>query len=204
MANYVIILASGDGKRMGYKTPKCFININKTPIYLFSLKTFSKIKQFKQIILVVPKGYKNKVKMIDKRMIIATGGATRNQSFENGIKTLKNLKKNDLILIHDAARINVKKNDILKLLKTKQNYGTLCYKGPKNQSDLRLNNLNVQTPQFCRYFIYKQAQNKNKNGRDLFTYLNLKPKNNNFIYSSNKSKNFKITFKKDLKKAKSL
>lgn len=203
MENYAIILAAGSGKRFGSNTPKCFIKLNKTPIYEFSLKTFCKIPSFKKVILVVPKQYKNTIKYDDKRVIVVAGGNTRNQSFEKGLKVIKNIDKNDKILIHDAARINVQIEDIVKILDSKLTFGTLCYLGNKNNSDLRFGKYNIQTPQFCQYHIYKEAI-KNPQGKDLLTYLLLHPTKNNFIISSNQSQNFKITFKKDLKKAKSI
>lgn len=201
MANYAIILAAGDGKRLGYKTPKCFIKIRGKFIYQFSLDTFCSISSFKKIVLVVPKQYVKTLKNSDKRVIFVVGGKTRNNSFLKGIKVLKNLQKNDKILIHDAARINVQKKDILKLIKSKEKFGTLCYKGKPNLSDFRINNLNIQTPQFCTFGTYSSVKRPNPKGRDLISFMKLTPKQENFIFSSNTSQNFKITTAKDLKKA---
>ena len=94
MANYAIILAAGDGKRLGFKTPKCFLKINKKPIYQYSLELFQIFSQIKQIILVVPKHYLHKVKVDSKKVKVVTGGTTRNESFELGIKAIKNIKNN--------------------------------------------------------------------------------------------------------------
>lgn len=204
MANYVIILAAGDGRRLGSKTPKCFIEINKKPIYQYSLELFQIFSQIKQIILVVPKQYLNKLSISDSRIKVVAGGNDRNKSFENGLKAISDIKNNDKIIIHDAARINLQPEDILQVLQAKQSYGTLCYIGQKNNNDLRLGNYNIQTPQFCSYFVYKSTKRFNKQGKDLFTYLNLEPSKKNFIISSNREENFKITVKKDLEKAKSI
>ncbi|MCQ3907415.1 MAG: 2-C-methyl-D-erythritol 4-phosphate cytidylyltransferase [Mycoplasmoidaceae bacterium] len=204
MANYAIILAAGDGKRLGSTIPKCFIKINKTPIYQFSLDTFCQISDIKKIILVVPKQYKNKVKNNCQKVEIITGGSTRNKSFENAMKALSTLSDNDKILIHDAARINVLKKDIVRLIKSRAHFGTLCFSGPKNDADFRINKYNIQTPQFCKYSIYKQTLKPNKLGKDLFSYLNLKPTKENFIISTNKKQNFKITVAADLAKTKTL
>ncbi|MCQ2956357.1 MAG: 2-C-methyl-D-erythritol 4-phosphate cytidylyltransferase [Mycoplasmoidaceae bacterium] len=198
MANYVIILAAGDGKRLGCKTPKCFIKIKQKPIYKYSLELFDSFKQIKQIILVVPKQYLNDLSTSNLKIKIVAGGNNRNKSFENGLKAISNIKNHDRIIVHDAARINLQPEDILRILNSKQNYGTLCYIGPANNNDLRLGKYNIQTPQFFSYFIYKNTKKFNHKGRDLFTYLNLKPEKNNFIISSNKQDNFKITNKKDL------
>jgi len=199
--NFAIILAAGDGKRLGSKTPKAFVKYKGKEIYKYSLAAFCSIKQFKKIVLVVPKGYEKTASIADKRVIVVTGGKTRNESFEDGVAALvQYIKYSDKILIHDAARINVKKQDILKLIKAKGYCGTLCYKGPKNKSDLRVKNYNIQTPQFIVFWLYLLCNEVNVKGKDLFTYLNLEFESNNLIQSSNKSKNFKITYKADLNK----
>lgn len=201
MANYAIILAAGDGKRLGCKTPKCFLRINKKPIYQYSLELFQIFSQIQQIILVVPKTYLSKIRDLNTKIKLVAGGKTRNESFENGLNTIKNLKSNDKIIVHDAARINLQPEDVLKILKSKQSFGTLCFVGLQNKSDLRLGKYNIQTPQFFTYGVYKQIKKKNNKGKDLFTYLNLKYTNKNFIISSNKEQNFKITYRDDLNKA---
>ena len=162
MANYVIILAAGNGKRLGSNTPKCFLKINKKPIYQFSLELFQLFSQIKQIILVVPKRYVNKVKIANDKIKVVAGGTTRNESFELGLKAIKYICKHDKIIIHDAARINVQVEDIVKILDSELTFGTLCYLGNKNKSDLRFGKYNIQTPQFCKYFIYKLVKFRSK------------------------------------------
>lgn len=188
MANYAIILAAGDGKRLGSKTPKCFLKINKKPIYQYSLELFQIFSQIKQIILVVPRQYLHKVKIDNKKIKVVAGGKNRNESFEHGIKAISNPKAQDKIIIHDAARINLQPEDILKVLNSKMSYGTLCFLGKPNKADLRFGKYNIQTPQFCKFFVYKHTK-KNKAGKDLLTYLNAKPTRSNFIISSNRSQN---------------
>ena len=57
MSNYVIILAAGDGKRLGLKIPKCFIEFKKKLIYQYSLESFCSFNEIGKIVLVVPKQY---------------------------------------------------------------------------------------------------------------------------------------------------
>lgn len=203
MSKYAIILAAGDGKRLAAKKPKCFIKVNNKPIYQYSLELFQILPEIKQVILVVPKQYLSKVKPENDKVKIISGGLTRNESFELAIKAIRNIKTNDKLIIHDAARINVQLQDILNVIKSKEKFGTLCYIGKSNKSDFHIGKYNIQTPQFCLFSIYKKSH-KNKLGKDLFSYLNLKPTLNNFIISTNKDQNFKITFKTDLEKAKSI
>lgn len=198
MANYVIILAAGKGKRLCTKLPKCFVTYKNKPIYYYCLKTFLAIKQIKKIVLVVPKPYKNKINQT-KKIIVTIGGKTRNESFENGLLALFNhLKLEDKVIVHDGARPNVTKQDIAKIINSKLLFGTLCYKGPKNNVDLYLKHFNVQTPQFFIFWTYLLCLKPNPKGKDLFTYLNYSYTNKNFIESSSKQRNKKITYKNDL------
>lgn len=197
MSLYAIILAAGLGLRAKGKKPKALMKVNGKEVYKYSLETFGSIKQFKRIVLVVPKTFKNKLKGIK----VVYGGKTRNESFECGMKALGKLDKNDKIFVHDAARMFLLKKDLVRLIKSKSKQGTLCYKNVVSKlgkPDLMYKNYHIQTPQFCTYEIYKKAK-KNTKGKDLFTYLNLKHKVSDFIVSSNKHLNFKITYPNDIK-----
>lgn len=199
MSLFAIILAAGSGLRTNKPTPKCFLKINGKPIYKYSLQTFIQTKKFKKIVLVVPSRYKKQVKGVK----VVLGGKTRNESFEKGMIALGQLKPNDKIFVHDAARMFVTKQDILMMINLKQKQGTLCYKNDISslgKGDLISNGYHIQTPQFCTYEIYKKAK-KQFSGKDLFTYLKLKHKKSDFIISSNKYLNFKITYPDDLKVA---
>ena len=198
MANYVIILAAGNGNRFGGKIPKCFVSYKNKPIYYYCLQTFLAIKKIKKIVLVIPKQYKNKINQTNK-VVITVGGKTRNESFENGLSVLfKDLRLNDKVIVHDGARPHVTKRDILKIINSKLLFGTLSYKGFKNNIDLHLKCFNVQTPQFFIFWTYLFCIKHNPNGKDLFTYLNYDYNNENFIESFSKQKNIKITYKNDL------
>lgn len=201
MSLYAIILAAGRGLRLNKKQPKAMYKIGTKPIYWFSLRKFILSKKFKKIVLVLPSNHKTKIKGIK----IVSGGKTRNQSFEKGMKALGKLNKNDRILVHDGARMFVKMRDIIKLTELKQECATLCYKRKRINfgQDLIWKNYRIQTPQYCSYNQYLKAK-KNPKGRDLFGYLNLKYTKQNLITSSNKQFNFKITIPSDIQEAKLL
>ena len=198
--HYAIILAAGSGKRMGIKTPKCFIDIDGQEMFQYSLATFMSIREIKNIILVVPK---SKRKMFGKgsnsRIIVTTGGRNRNESFELAIKKINKIAHdNDQIIIHDAARPFIHREDIKAIIRSKENFGTLVTRGQKNEVDYRIGKYNVLTPQFTRFIYYKTHNNINPHGVDLISYLNLKPKDKNFIISKHPKDAKKITYKSDL------
>ncbi len=199
MSLYAIILAAGSGLRTNKPTPKAFLKVNGKEIFKYSLKTFIQSNKFKKIILVVPPRHKKQIRGAK----VVLGGKTRNESFEKGMIALGKLKFNDKIFVHDAARMFVDKKDIIKMCNLKRKQGTLCYKNAKSslgKGDLMYGDYHIQTPQFCTYAIY-QKSHKNRLGKDLFTYLNLKFKKTDLIISSNKHLNFKITYPDDLKVA---
>ena len=51
MKKVALIVAGGDGKRMNSDIPKQFLQLNKKPILLHTIKKFS---HFDKIILVIP------------------------------------------------------------------------------------------------------------------------------------------------------
>lgn len=201
MANYAIILAAGDGKRLGSKTPKCMLKLDSDPIWAYSVETFSLVPAIKQIILVVPSAYKNRIKHWNPIVKIVAGGKDRNESFECGLAAIENPKHNDKIIVHDAARPFVQIDDIKHIIKSKRSFGTLCYFGKKNPADYKIGKYNVQTPQFCRYSVYKLIKQFNPKGRDLFSYMKLQPRPRHFILSSTRENNYKITTKRDFERA---
>ncbi len=202
MDKFGIILAAGNGKRLGMTLPKCLAKIDNRFMFEYSLYTFTLVPVFKKIILVVPPKFVKKLKFTDQKIKIIAGGKTRNESFENAVKAIGPHRPSDKIIVHDAARIFLTKYDLLKLVNSKEDFGTLCYIGPKNAVDHHIDNYNIQTPQFCRFSVYDAVTTKNKSGKDLFSYLKLKPKPRNFYLCSNAERNFKITYKSDLAKAK--
>ena len=99
-----IIVAGGSGKRFGSSKPKQFLLLNKKPMFLWSILAFKKIKQCKQIILVVPKDKVLKLQKYKKiyNIDIVCGGKERYNSVINGINCVR--KNINIVAIHDGAR----------------------------------------------------------------------------------------------------
>ena len=104
-----IILAGGKGKRMNSSISKQFIEIKGKPIIYYTIKKFNDNKNIDNIILVLSseeieyfkKNILNKYDIkVDK---IVVGGAERQDSVYNGLKSLEN-SETDIVLIHDGAR----------------------------------------------------------------------------------------------------
>lgn len=102
-----IILAAGQGKRMGTEIPKQYLIVKERPVLYHTLNAFMK-SEVDEIILVVGK---NEIEYCQKEYIegygfhkitsIMQGGAERYHSVYNG---LSRIQEGDYVLIHDGAR----------------------------------------------------------------------------------------------------
>jgi len=116
MSIFLIILAAGDGKRLKSKVPKPFCSINKKTLLEHSLEIFKNFREIKKTIIVYNskhKKYLNKILLDNKIKII--GGKTRQESTYLALKHIKKMKCSKVI-IHDAARPNVSKKIVEKVI----------------------------------------------------------------------------------------
>ena len=108
----VIILAAGSGSRFGEK--KQFKELNKKPIWVYSLNTFIRSKCIDELILVIPNDSLETLKKsqaftsLNKKnnIKLVSGGESRKDSVINGLRVVK--KANNIVCIHDAARPFIK------------------------------------------------------------------------------------------------
>ncbi len=112
--NIALILASGTGTRLSSELPKQFMRINDKPLLIMTLETFSKCKSIDAIVVVTLKEYRDKVNdwinefKIKKVKDLISGGETRQESSVKGVESIENFANHDdIVLIHDAARVLV-------------------------------------------------------------------------------------------------
>lgn len=104
---YVIITAGGMGARMGSTTPKQFLELNKMPVIMHSIRAFIDYSRSLKLILVLPDIFIAEWgKLCRKHDFtveheVCSGGETRFQSVKNG---LKYVDEKGLVAIHDAVR----------------------------------------------------------------------------------------------------
>jgi 2-C-methyl-D-erythritol 4-phosphate cytidylyltransferase len=107
MKKYVVIVAGGNGSRMGSTLPKQFLHLNEQPILLHTLHAFVQAFSDIQIILVLPEAYLDYTKEIITQHHFAhpihyvVGGETRFYSVQNGLKTIA---ESGIVFVHDAVR----------------------------------------------------------------------------------------------------
>jgi len=106
--NVAIVMAAGQGTRVGGQLPKQFISVRGKMLVEYSLSTFQQHPLMDEILMVVPAGFelekavylKNKYAKLSE---IVTGGAERFQSSWAAVQRFVN-RPDDVLLLHDAAR----------------------------------------------------------------------------------------------------
>ena len=108
--NYMILLAGGIGSRTGLNHPKQYHKVNDDYAINYLLNNIS--SHLDKIILVIDFKHKDKIKNT-KNIIFAKNGSTRLESLQNGFKEIRKIaKSDDLIFIHEAARVLLDEQDL--------------------------------------------------------------------------------------------
>lgn len=114
----VVLLAGGQGRRMGASMPKQYLPLLGQPIALYSFYTFSRMVQVKEIVVVCDPSYKDIFQdardNIDVDLKFALPGKERQDSVFNGFQAIDS--NSELVCIHDSARPLVSTEDIEKVL----------------------------------------------------------------------------------------
>ncbi|KAL0549757.1 hypothetical protein IC582_014245 [Cucumis melo] len=115
----VILLAGGKGKRMGASMPKQYLPLLGQPIALYSLYTFSRLIEVKEIIVVCDPSYQDifedTKEKIDIQLKFTLPGKERQDSVYSGLQAID--LNSELVCIHDSARPLILAGDIQQVLK---------------------------------------------------------------------------------------
>lgn len=112
--NIALIVAAGSGSRMGNADkPKQFLPIYGKPLMIHTIEAFEVHDEIDAIVVVTNEAYIDQVKVwckqydLGKIKAVVSGGDSRQISVHNGLQAVKAISKdpkNDIVLIHDAAR----------------------------------------------------------------------------------------------------
>ena len=179
--NAAIILAGGQGRRMGADIPKQFLEINGKPLVLFALQAFASCPEIDYICLVCLKAYRSHLQELLVRYglsakvdRIVSAGETRRESSYNGVMALRDVcAPDDVVLIHDGARPNLTARIIRDNIAAANRFGacetvipvqdTIIYgteTGKLHTIPDRNQLYQVQTPQSFRYHLICEAHEK--------------------------------------------
>ncbi len=111
-----IVLAGGNGNRMGSRTPKQWLEIRGVPVLIHSLRAFDNCRSIDEII-VVSRGEDLPATEIlcrnheiRKLKCVVSGGRTRADSARRGFAAISD--KTEYVAIHDAARCMITPSQI--------------------------------------------------------------------------------------------
>ena len=226
---YAVILAGGEGSRMGYNIPKQFIEIYNKPIIIYTLEIFQKNQNIKGIVVVCIKAFldymTNLVKQYNLSKVISVieGGDNFQKSVINSMNYLKKIPTyDDNVLIHmsvapfiddeiidDSISVCNKfgngfsANDMLLCMGLREKDSLFSTKGINRDELVGLN-----TPQTCKFFklngLYERAI-KSKEIESIEPHISslLYYYGEKIYFSKGSSKNIKITTKDDLELFKS-
>ncbi|MGE5692526.1 MAG: 2-C-methyl-D-erythritol 4-phosphate cytidylyltransferase [Candidatus Zixiibacteriota bacterium] len=117
----LILVAAGEGKRVGGKTPKQFQKIHGKPLLAYSLEKFAKVKGIAEVVAAVPPGKEkwaaklltHALKRFRKAEFVA-GGKTRQESVFNAFQRLSASITH--VLVHDGVRPFVNSKKVAELI----------------------------------------------------------------------------------------
>lgn len=222
MKIFAIIPAGGKGVRSGSATPKQYLKFKGRELIVYTLEVFQKNKLVNEIIVCAAPVYfpllirlKKKYRITKLRIIVA-GGAQRQDSVYNGLKSLT-AKKDDLIIVHDAARPLLPQSVLTSAIETAKKKGNalVCVKagdtiikGDKTVNNYidRKNIYYAQTPQIFNFrdltLAMDKAKKENYYGTDESMLIKKLGRKINITEGS--LLNFKVTTKADVELFKKL
>lgn len=116
----VIIVAAGTGSRMGTAESKQYLKLGDKPVLVHTLQTFQQIEEIDSIVLVVGQADLERCRDyvdhygVTKVKRIVTGGTERQHSVLRGLRAMPEAV--EWVLVHDAVRPFVSRQDILRCL----------------------------------------------------------------------------------------
>lgn len=179
-----IVLAAGQGKRMGTKTAKQFLMLKDKPVLFYALKAFEE-SEIDDVILVTSESEIAfcQTEIVDKYQIkkvknVIAGGKERYHSVAMGLRGLKKLAEDagyeyDTVLIHDGARPMASPALINDMIKQTERYGA-CVTGTPVKDTVKIADADgycdvtpkrslvwtVQTPQAFQFDLVHHAYEK--------------------------------------------
>ncbi|MDC1106357.1 2-C-methyl-D-erythritol 4-phosphate cytidylyltransferase [Prolixibacteraceae bacterium] len=171
MEKTVVIVAGGNGTRMGTNRPKQFLEIKGKSILEHTMNSFYQFDPMMEMIIVLPKDQmniwsqycqENDVKIPHQ---VTSGGDSRFVSVKNGLAVVKN---RGVIAIHDGVRPCVSKTTLQRCFEEASQYGAVVpvvapvdsirhINGNKSKAVDRSMYALVQTPQTFQWDILSKA-----------------------------------------------
>lgn len=129
----VILAAAGAGSRLGSRLPKALVPLAGAPLFLHSLRTFAGLPFVREIAVVLPAEWVDRIRRkLGRRLetlkvtTLVPGGARRQDSVRIGLDATTT----PIVLVHDAARPLVTREAITAVTLAAQKYGAAVLSHP--------------------------------------------------------------------------
>jgi len=145
MRNVAVILAGGQGKRLGYDKPKQFLKVAGKLIIEHTVDVFQRHPQIDEIVIVAHKDYLELIEeLVNKNLFckvkkILAGGAERSDSSLAAIDAYKD-EENINLLFHDAVRPLVSSRIISKCIEALDRYSAVDVAMPATDTIIEVEN----------------------------------------------------------------
>jgi len=161
MLRSCIIVAGGNGSRMGTERPKQFLQISGIPVLMHTIRNLYDFDPSIQLMVVLPADEIGHWKELchqhhfDLPHLLIAGGDTRFQSVKNGLSLVGN---SELIAIHDGVRPLVTHETLNRCFQGAEETGTAIPVLPANES-VREGSMNSSVPvDRSHYFMVQTPQ----------------------------------------------
>ena len=179
---YALIVAGGQGTRMGTALPKQFLPLHQKEIILHTVLAFAKAIPNIQLIIVHPEAHSERMRTLMEKeglhasVSLVSGGATRFESVKNGLQAIPDT--DGIVLIHDGVRPLVSAQLIQACIAQAETKGSAIpaiglvdsirrIQGDMHIREDRATLVAVQTPQTFQIALIKKAFEQNY--QDAFT-----------------------------------
>jgi 2-C-methyl-D-erythritol 4-phosphate cytidylyltransferase len=172
--NVAIIAAAGQGKRLGGKRAKQFLELAGTPIIIHTLKRFEQCASVDEIFVVLPAedtaGFLTLAAKygLGKLRRVVAGGATRAESVWRGLQAVRAATAR-IVAVHDGVRPFVTPEEISRTIEAAHECGAAIlttpatdtikevWEGRVRRTLLRADLRHALTPQCFQYALLRRA-----------------------------------------------
>ena len=115
---FALIPAAGGGTRFGGAVPKQYQLLGARTMLEHAVEAMLGDQRIERVLIVVAPSDGRWARIgFDRRVAVATvGGESRAESVRNGLRVLPGANENDWVLVHDAARPCLTRQDLVRLL----------------------------------------------------------------------------------------
>jgi len=153
-----VVVAGGEGIRMGSAVPKPFVRICGVPMVFYSLQALERCNRVSEVVLVLFEGGKQRLASLEgtgrftKLKNVLRGGPRRQDSVYNGLQACD--ERAEVVVIHDAARPMLESDWVTSQIEALIGYAGAVYATPITDTLKRVSSGDVIERTISRENLY--------------------------------------------------